>query len=203
MGLMGYDAMALGPNELALGLDILRQRMAEARFPMLSANVVLSGTQELLAQPYTILEVGEHRLGVIGLTRVPDAPRPGFQVLDLQQTVTRYLPEVAEQADTIILLTNLEYRAAVTLVQTVPGVDLLIAALPGQLPNEAWRAPETGTVMVTAEQPVPRHAGRRVGRLVVTIESDGTLSGESWASVAMDNTIPDDGQMRALLDKYR
>ena len=224
MNLMGYDAMALGPQELTLGLEALRQRMDEARFPMLSANVVLTGTKELVAAPYAILEVGEHRLGVIGLTRVPaegavlagslsqpdlsestlGLPSPmGFQVLDPQEAAARYVPEVAEKADTVVVLTNVRYRAGLGLAEAVPGIDLLIAALPGQLPDKARRAPGTGALVITAEQPLPRHAGRRVGRLEVTLGGDGSLSGESWVSVAMDKQIADDFVMGALLEQAR
>lgn len=203
MNLMGYDAMALGSKELSLGPEVLQQRMAEARFPMLSANVVFSDTGELLARPYTVLEVGSHRLGVIGLTRLPATALVSFRVLDPQQAAAQYVPRVAGQADVVILLTNLEYRAGLALVRAVPGIDLLITALPGQLPSQAVRVPETGTVVVTAEQPLTRHTGRRVGRLVVTVERDGTLIGESWTSVVMYNKIADDPQMKALLDCYR
>jgi 2',3'-cyclic-nucleotide 2'-phosphodiesterase (5'-nucleotidase family) len=203
MNMMGYDAMALGPNELSLGLDVLQQRMAEAVFPMLSANLVLSGTGDLVAQPYTILEVGDHRLGVIGLTRPPDAPLAEFKVLDPQQTAARYVPEVAEQADIVLLLTNLKYAAGIALGEAVPGIDLMVTALPGQLPTQAVHLPGTATLVITAEQPFPRHTGRRVGRLVVTVESDGSLTGESWTSEAMGNQLADDRLMKALLDGYR
>lgn len=203
MNLMRYDAMALGPHELSLGLETLRQRMAEAEFPLLSANLVLSGTQELVAQPYVILEVGGHRLGVIGLTRPPDTPLTRFQVLDPQQAAARFVPEAADLAGTVLVLTNLQYRHAVTLAQAVPGIDLLIAGQPDQLPMQALRLPGTGTLVVTAEQPLPRHAGRRVGRLVVAIESDGSLTAESWTSDSMGPQFADDVLMKALLDRYR
>lgn len=210
MNLMGYDALALGPKELSLGLDKLRRRMEEAGFPVLSANVVLSGTDELLADPFAVVQAGDHRVGVIGLTRplVPAnggavAPTAGFRVLDPQQAAARYMPQVAEQAGTVIVLTNLDYRAGLALAEAVPGIDLLIAALPEQLPGQYVRVPATGTIVVSAEQPAPRHTGRRVGRLVVTVDGEGNLSGESWASHAMDRTLADDPLMDVLLEKAR
>ena len=219
MNLMGYDALALGPEELALGLDTLRARMDEAEFPMLSANVVLSGTEELLAQPFTVIQAGDHRLGVIGLTRPldpasgPAAPAAGVRpsewvrpqewarVLDPQEAAARYVPHVAEQVEIVIVLTNLDYRAGLALAGAVPGIDLLVAALPDQPAGALVRAPATGTIVVSAEQPAPRHTGRRVGRLVVTVDGEGNLSGESWASHAMDKTLADDPLMDALLNK--
>jgi 2',3'-cyclic-nucleotide 2'-phosphodiesterase (5'-nucleotidase family) len=203
MNMMGYDAMALGPKELSLGPDVLRERMAEATFAVLSANVVLESSGEPVADPYTVLDVAGHRVGIVGLTRMPEAPQPGFQVLDQQQATAQTVAEVADQADTVILLTNTGYRSALEIAGAVPGIDLVVAGLPDQLPRAAVRAPGTGTIAVTAEQPVLAHTGRRVGKLAVTLGSDGSLSGESWESVQMDGQLADDPVMAALLDGYR
>jgi 2',3'-cyclic-nucleotide 2'-phosphodiesterase (5'-nucleotidase family) len=203
MNLMGYDAMALGPNELSLGVTLLRQRMEEVQFPVLSANVLRSDTKELVTAPYVVLQVGSCRVGVIGLTRPPDGDLVDFRVLEPREVLPSYVSEVAEQADTVVLLTNLEYRSAQDLVQVVPGIDLVIAALPTSPPYQAVRIPETGTLAVTAEQPAPGHTGRLIGRLVATLASDGSLGSESWMSVPMDSAIADDPEMASLLDRYR
>jgi 2',3'-cyclic-nucleotide 2'-phosphodiesterase (5'-nucleotidase family) len=203
MNSMGYDAMALGPKELSLGPDLLRQRMAEAAFSILSANAVISGTGELITAPYTFVEDGDRDLAIIGLTRMPQEGLAAFQVLDPAEAAARYVQEVRDQVDTVIILTNLNYRAGLALAEEVPGIDLLVAALPGQLPQAAVRIPATETLVVTAEQPSPRHTGRRVGRLVVTIGADGSLVPKDWESVWMDGTIPDDLAMTALLDAAR
>ena len=79
---------------------------------------------------------------------------------------------------------------------------MVVAALPRQLPSSALRAPQTGTLVVTAEQPLTGHPGRRIGKLVATIESDGTLSEEEWESVALGRDIADDPGMRLLLEQY-
>jgi 2',3'-cyclic-nucleotide 2'-phosphodiesterase (5'-nucleotidase family) len=201
MNLMGYDAMAIGPQELALGLDALRQRMAEAEYPWLSANVVLADG-ELLARPYEIFQFGDHRVGVIGITRPPTEPDSAIQVVDPEETLARYTPEVAQQAETIVLLTNLEYQVAQALAAAVPDMDLVIAGLSEQLPSQAVRVPGTGTLLVAAEQPVLLHTGRFVGELHATVNVDGSLSGESWMAMPMTNGFADDPAMRALLEEY-
>jgi len=68
MNLMGYDAVALGETDLQLGEDILRQRIADAQFAVLSANVIVQSTGELFADPYVLLEVGGRTVGIIGVT---------------------------------------------------------------------------------------------------------------------------------------
>ena len=199
---MGYDAMAIGPAELELGPVMLQQRLGEARFPMLSANVISSSNRELVGDPYTIVEVDSHRIGLIGLTRLPADVLADFEVLDPQDELERLVPEVGRQADTVVLLTNLSYRSAQALVEVVGGIDLVIAALPRQLPDRAIRAPQTGTLLITAEQPLPGHSGRRVGRLAVVVDSNGALSGEVWASTALGPDVADDAAMSELLEAY-
>jgi 5'-nucleotidase/UDP-sugar diphosphatase len=127
---------------------------------------------------------------------------PGFGILDPALALQRYLPSLRKQADVVVVLTNISYRPARALLQSVEGVDLLVAALPGQLPDRAVREPATGMLAVVAEQPMPRHSGRRVGRLAVTVNSDGALSDEAWVSVPMDGSLPDDPGMGLLLSRY-
>lgn len=203
MGYVGTDAMALGPKELSLGVATLRIRLSEASFPMLSANVLISGTHDLLAPAYVILKEAGHRIGIIGLTRVPAEPSAGFEVQDPFSTAATVVPEVSNMAETVILLTNLDYRSAMSLMAGVPGIDLVVAAEPGQLPPDAVAVPGTSSLIVTAEQPMARHTGRRVGRLAVTISGDGQLTDPVWRSVPLDNTFPDDPGMKALLDRFR
>lgn len=202
MSLIGYDAMALGPKELSLGPDLLRQRMQEAGFPMLSANVVLRGTDELFAPPTVVLERGGYRFGIVGLTRPVDESVGGFEVRDPVQAAMQYVPELAKQVEIVIVLTNLESQVAFELADRIPDIDLVIAALPKAIPQQALQAPQSGALVVTADQPSPGHTGRRVGRLVVTVEGDGRMRLDAWQSVAMDGTIADDPQMDELLERF-
>jgi 2',3'-cyclic-nucleotide 2'-phosphodiesterase (5'-nucleotidase family) len=203
MNLMGYDAMALGPKDLALGLEVLRQRLSEAEFAMVSANAVVAESGELLAPAYALIEVSSYRLGILGLTRLPLRPLAGLEVQDPQTAVAHWLPEVRGQADLVILLTNLDFRTAMDLAAKVQGVDLLVAALPGQLPSTALRVPETGTLAVTAEQAMTAHSGRRVGELALVVRGDGSLGAQTWRSVEMSKQFADDLGMKLLLDRYQ
>ncbi len=219
MNLMGYDAMALGPLDLALGAAALNERMAEAQFAMLSANVVEATTGQAAAPAFVVLPVGDHRVAIVGLTRPPRQQQPSdspqfpaqsslagepvaeFRVLDPAPAAAGAVAQAAQQADIVILLTNLEYRTALDLADKLPGVDLVVAARPNQLPQAAARS-AVGALVVVADQPLARHSGRRVGRLLATMESDGRLTGEQWESIPMDGTVADDPAMAALLATY-
>jgi len=71
MNLVGYDAMGLGDHEFDYGADVLEQRMSEAAFPMLAANIRVDATGELFAQANVVIETnGGLKVGIFAL----DAP---------------------------------------------------------------------------------------------------------------------------------
>ena len=69
LNMVGLDAMALGNHEFDFGPDVLRTRISEATFPMLSNNAfepdgtLIDGVTETL-----MIEVGDHMVGLFGLT---------------------------------------------------------------------------------------------------------------------------------------
>jgi 2',3'-cyclic-nucleotide 2'-phosphodiesterase (5'-nucleotidase family) len=66
---MGYDAAALGNHEFDWGLDTLRARVRESRFPWLAANLFVAGTrrQPEWVRPWVMIERGGVRTAVIGI----------------------------------------------------------------------------------------------------------------------------------------
>jgi 5'-nucleotidase len=72
---VGVAAAALGNHEFDFGVPALRERIAQASYPILAANVFRKGTRErpewLL--PSVLLDVGGVKVGVIGLATV-DTP---------------------------------------------------------------------------------------------------------------------------------
>ncbi|MEM6487197.1 MAG: 5'-nucleotidase C-terminal domain-containing protein [Pseudomonadota bacterium] len=69
LNMVGLDAMALGNHEFDFGPDVTRARIAEAEFTVLSNNALEpDGTLiDGVAESMTI-EVGDHTVGVFGLT---------------------------------------------------------------------------------------------------------------------------------------
>ena len=65
---LGLDAAALGNHDFDWGVDTLRARMRQARYPWLAANVFdsASGRRPAWLRPYAILERGGLRIAVVG-----------------------------------------------------------------------------------------------------------------------------------------
>ncbi len=70
MNVMGYDATAIGNHEFDFTVDRLRDRITEAQFPYLSANIRIAGSDDVpdFATPYVIREVSGVSVGLVGLT---------------------------------------------------------------------------------------------------------------------------------------
>jgi 5'-nucleotidase / UDP-sugar diphosphatase len=72
MNTMHYNASAVGNHEFDFGLDTFAQRTGEANFPYLGANIHWRENgevpQDIGILPYTILEVNDLSVGIIGLT---------------------------------------------------------------------------------------------------------------------------------------
>jgi 5'-nucleotidase len=69
---VGVTASALGNHEFDFGLPVLKERIAQARYPILAANVFLTGTHVRpdWLKPSVLLETGGLKVGIIGLATV-------------------------------------------------------------------------------------------------------------------------------------
>ncbi|MFQ5690309.1 MAG: bifunctional metallophosphatase/5'-nucleotidase [Gemmatimonadota bacterium] len=110
---LGYDAAAIGNHEFDWTVEVLQTRIAQARFPMLGANIYIEGTDRhpAWARPYAILERRGVRVGVVGaVTRsTPTVTRPanvtGLEFRSISEALDRYIPELrARGVDFVVVL---------------------------------------------------------------------------------------------------
>ncbi len=202
MNLLGYDALVLGERDLQLGAEVLRQRMDEADFPVLSANVRLAETGELLASPYTVLNLDGLSVGIIGLTGTSDIPA-AFTVSDPMAAAEEALREVGTQADLIVLLSHLGWEGNKELADLAGEIDLVISGGLQKLEDQPYRSPATGVWLAQAELPTPGHAGRLVGWWKLTISPEGRVTDSDWKTISLEPQFTDDPAMVALLARYR
>ena len=103
MNAMGFDAMVVGNHEFDFGPKVLKERMAQARFPLLGANV--KGLAAL--KPYVIKNFQGVRIAIIGVVtpETPVATHPrnvtGLTFSTPESAVKKYLPELKRRADII------------------------------------------------------------------------------------------------------
>lgn len=196
MNRLGYDALALGPQDLSLGLEALRQRTDEARFALLSANATVTETGVRLAPPFVLRTIGTHHVAIIGLSGAATAA--GITVTNPQEAAAAAVAEAAGQADIIILLSHAGLAADLAIASAVPGIDVIVSGGPGGRPEPA-RDPTTGTLIVHADEAQPGHAGRVLGMQTLDFDAGGQLQNAQIEYIQLGPEIADDAEVAAWL----
>lgn len=128
MNLMKFDAMVVGNHEFDFGQEALRKRIAQARFPVLGANV--EGFPPL--KPYVLKELPGVKVAVVGVVTAdtPSLTHPrsvaGLKFGPPEATLKKYAPELKKKADLLIVLAHLGHQAERRLAEKVSGIDLII-----------------------------------------------------------------------------
>lgn len=197
MNLMGYDAMALAMLDFSpLTLDELRQRMSEARFPMLSANAYISGTKELFAKPYTVLEMGGHQVGILGLTEAGSTDY--ILATDPVEAAQKWVPELRTKADIIIALSHAGLETDKRIAEQVYGIDVIVCGRSVSL-DKALIVQQTGTMLVHADTSITGEAGRRIGVAHLSFDREGKLLKQDWTRITLTPDYDEDPEMLRLV----
>jgi len=184
MNAIGYDGAAVGGSEFNFGLTALAARAREANFLLLSANANSPISEIQVAGIFNAQGV---RIAVIGLSS-EDLSRTGrpqnvkyVDVADTVRTLEDVLPRVRNQADCIVLLTNVSRAEERRLARAFPEIRLIIGAHDdGELPSRVGQ-----TTMVSAGK-----FGKYVGKLDLTF-NDAKLNRVESRLIALDDVSPD------------
>ncbi len=114
MNAIGYDAMTIGNHEFDILQDDLITTLKDAKFPILTCNVIDTRTNQIpaYAQPYLILNRMGIRIGILGFTTTdtekmsfPDNIR-NIDFLSEKEAVAKYVKILREdeEVDIVIVL---------------------------------------------------------------------------------------------------
>jgi 2',3'-cyclic-nucleotide 2'-phosphodiesterase (5'-nucleotidase family) len=112
---VGYAAAAIGNHELDWGQQVLRDRIAQAHYPWLAANLTVAGsdTTPSWVKPTAIVRAGNLRIGIVGLItqEVPQTTQlkniTGLSFSDGAAAIDRWVPEMRRQnVDFVIVVTH-------------------------------------------------------------------------------------------------
>lgn len=201
LNILRPDAFELGNHEFDYGRDNLQQCIREATFPVLAANLLDSLSREPFAQPVLIHEVGKVRVGVIGVITedlaglsIPDHVR-GLRVEPVVPIVRRYVEQLEDQVDLIIVLSHIGFRADSLLALQVPEVDVIVGGhrhLILQKPREV-----NGVIIVQAGS-----RGRYLGVLDLWVdpETDSVVRHEGRLLITRVDSVTPDARVQAVVD---
>ena len=133
MNVLGYDAMTVGNHEFDDGPEVLRGFMDAVGFPVLMSNADVSAEPALAGalMPSTVIERGDHRYGLIGLTpeNTPElsSPGPNIRFIDPAEAVRSEIAKLSGQGiDRIIVLSHSGYGIDQRVAAMVDGIDVIV-----------------------------------------------------------------------------
>jgi len=112
MNMIGYDFMTIGNHEFDLGEDVLKNTIKDAKFTILSCNIVKKGTNELVdyVEPYKIIDKLGVKIGVIGVTTT-DTEQMSFpdnikniDFLPAKEQLQKYVDIVKEKGVDLVIV---------------------------------------------------------------------------------------------------
>ena len=107
MNHMRYDAMGLGPHDLAIGEVMLRELVSIASFPLICSNLQFQKGVEPWIKPYVLIKRDQVRIALISLLPpAPGARITSAKLIPPRQALQAILPELRSKADCIVLLTQ-------------------------------------------------------------------------------------------------
>lgn len=217
MNLLGYDAMTLGNHEFDGNKDnpeILENFVNGLEFPVVTANVTFPAASSLAdkVKPYTVLEVGDQKIGVIGLvtpeTVVLSTPGPDIVFEnDLVAVTLKAVDELTEQGvNKIILLTHIGLDAAMVLAPELRGIDVFVDGHSHTLLSNIYTAgadrypiPVEDSESNTIQYVQAGEKSIYLGRLNVTFDADGVVTAASGDPILLSRYITPDAEMAALV----
>jgi len=113
MNTLEYDAAALGNHEFDFTVEVLKQRVRQMDFPMLSANIIDKGTGEIpsFVKPYVVINAGAINVGIIGLSSLstPYSSFPkyveNYEFTEYGEAIKTYAPQaIADGAEMLIVI---------------------------------------------------------------------------------------------------
>ena len=131
----GYDAMTMGNRESHVADALLRQKISEARFPILCANLRWREDrgEALPTVPHVIRTLPNGlRVGVFGLTvpmvtdRMATRHASAFLWDDPLAVAQAQIAALRPQVDALIALTHIGLREDERLAQACPDLDLIV-----------------------------------------------------------------------------
>ncbi|NLY21029.1 MAG: bifunctional metallophosphatase/5'-nucleotidase [Tissierellia bacterium] len=206
-----YDAFVFGNHEFNFGMDFVERIKDELEVPALAANAIYKESGETLSEPYTVVERGGVKIGIIGITN-PNAPRWDGEKVDsidfkgTKDTAEKYVKILREEekVDVVIVAAHLGYEpeysveegldGAKAIVESVKGIDAIFLGH-----NHTSFTMDENGILIGA----PKNLGRDIVRLDFELEKTDSgykIVDKKMEIVEMEKYAPN-AALRALIQE--
>lgn len=197
---LGFDAMT-AHWDFGYGPGRLHEIAGMLDYPLLAANCYDQESAELVYPPYTVVERGGLRVGIVGIaSNIIDKTMPPHFSEGLRFTLCREeLPEQIERlrgeerVDLVVVLSHLGFPQEMRLASEIDGIDVLLS---GHTHNRLF---EPAIVNDTIVIQSGCH-GSFIGRLDLEVES-GAIRDYRHRLIPVEESVEPDPEVQALVDE--
>lgn len=202
---IGYDIATLGNHEFDWGKELLEERISEAKYEYICANVIDTTTNSTFAKSgYTIRNFGFLNLGFIGVdtadlpTLVNPAGIEGIKVIDPAEATNSAVSVMKDRTDYNIVLSHQGYDVDLTFATRISGVGLIIG---GHSHTELEVPTDVQGVKIVQTGSYGANVGKIVLEFIAS-PAGAKLVNMSYKLIPVEDSIPDDPDIVALLKPY-
>jgi hypothetical protein len=189
---MGYDAVNLGPYDLALGVGFLKSIEKTYRIRFISTNLV-DGKGRFLFQPYLVKNVGHRRVAIFGITAPASVPpSASAHVIDPVESIKRAIAQIKGKVDFLVALTEQDSAQDRRLAEALPDLNLILRGKSSDFPRDPILIGKTSIFEIGSR-------GQRVGRIAI---DRGETGRPRWDVAEMDKAVGEDPGIRAMIAGY-
>ena len=201
MGMIKYDVVSIGDQELICGVDYLEKNLN--KLPFYSANLQACNETMCypLTKPYLIKEVNNVKIAILSIidkdvfTLFPKEKISGIKIIDHREYLKNIIPELRKQADIVIVVSHSGDDEDREIAKEIPGIEVIIGGHSQTLHKVPLKINNT-LIVQTGEN------GHRVGVLKLKIGSDKKIISYTNEFILLDREIPDDNTGGQLVIDY-
>jgi len=185
------DVFGLGNHEFDYGKDILLERINQAKFPIICANLVYEENDKYFTNPYIIKDIDGVKVLFIGVitedlhSLVLKRNTSGLKILKSKIVVEKIAKEFIDSVDLTVIVSHLGYESDIILANSLNpscGVDIIV----GGHSHTYLEKPtiENGIIIVQTEG-----VGKYLGKLDLKIDlSKNTYIYYNWTNIPIIET---------------
>ena len=201
---LGYPVMGVGRWDLNYGVDFLKEQAKKHGFHYLSANLHLGDSSDLLFSPYEVVKKNGIRLGIISVIgqsykiTTMSAKADHFVIDSPRDALSKYLPELHEKSDLIILLSNASTRDTRELLMDLGPEAGIGICVEGADSRQYRRLNKVGETYLVAANP----QGKYIGQLDLVLSKDGTIQDAALKIHELGKQAPEDAEIKKRVDDF-
>lgn len=199
---MGYNAVALGTNDLRLPAgEVLAVTAATPgqQSPFLSANVALFGFAAEMTPKKAIASAGGKKVGitaVLGKSFQKEINNPDIEMVDPETALATLVPELDKECDILVLLAHATMQESMELGKKFPQFDVVVTSGgPPEPPPTPKTIPDSKTPLV--------EVGEKGMNVVVLGFFDDPARPIRYQRVPLDSRFPIAPEMALLMANYQ